>query len=384
MANPRKEARRAGKNKSTQTVNQTTDSSPWGPAQPYIRDILGQAAEQYHSGTGQSLPPYSAYAGMGAGTQDAIAQLRATASTPSPYAQTGSDIVQGVLNDPRYAELYAQAMAASPGTDTLEALANGTAGNPYLQQLLDTGAGRITDATRASYAAKGRYGSEDFTDALGRNISEYQTPIQYAAYEGDQGRRLQAAGMLDANYLNRLTSGLNIAGADTSARLNAGNLAGMLDQNRYRDTNALLMAGGLEDQDTQNQRDADYARWLWENGLASQEALQQYASLIGGASQGYGTSTTTGTTTVQEPRRPFLTVLGALSGLGGILSDERVKQDVKKVGETEEGLGIYTYRLRGSPNTRMGVLAQEVAEKQPEALGPRRGGMLTVDYRKVA
>lgn len=64
-------------------------------------------------------------------------------------------------------------------------------------------------------------------------------------------------------------------------------------------------------------------------------------------------------------------------------SDERVKTDKKKVGKTKDGLDIYTYRLLGSPQTQMGVMAQDVEKKQPGAAGPLLGGVKTVDYRKV-
>jgi hypothetical protein len=37
----------------------------------------------------------------------------------------------------------------------------------------------------------------------------------------------------------------------------------------------------------------------------------------------------------------------------------------------------------GSPQTQMGVMAQEVDKKQPAALGVPRGGLMTVDYSKI-
>lgn len=83
-------------------------------------------------------------------------------------------------------------------------------------------------------------------------------------------------------------------------------------------------------------------------------------------------------------------LLGA--GLGGWaqggfmmpkLSDERTKTDISKVGKTDEGLPIYTYRYKGSPMMEMGVMAQEVAKKKPGAVHSR-GGLMAVDYSKVA
>ena len=64
-------------------------------------------------------------------------------------------------------------------------------------------------------------------------------------------------------------------------------------------------------------------------------------------------------------------------------SDKRVKEDIKKVGKTDEGMPIYTYKYKGSPKTQMGVMAQDVKKKKPSALGPVLGGIMTVDYSKI-
>lgn len=68
-----------------------------------------------------------------------------------------------------------------------------------------------------------------------------------------------------------------------------------------------------------------------------------------------------------------------------ILSDERAKEGIKRVGKTDEGTPIYTYRYKGdeSGTTHMGVMAQEVQKKNPGAVVPM-GSLLAVDYRKVA
>lgn len=75
--------------------------------------------------------------------------------------------------------------------------------------------------------------------------------------------------------------------------------------------------------------------------------------------------------------------LGAISSIALSLSDERAKTDVKKVGKTDKGLPIYTYKYKGSPKTQMGVMAQDVKKKKPSALGPVLGGMMTVNYDKI-
>lgn len=76
-------------------------------------------------------------------------------------------------------------------------------------------------------------------------------------------------------------------------------------------------------------------------------------------------------------------LIGSIASMAAAFSDKRVKEDVKKVGKTDEGLPIYTYKYKGSPKTQMGVMAQDVKKKKPSALGPVLGGMMTVDYSKI-
>jgi hypothetical protein len=73
---------------------------------------------------------------------------------------------------------------------------------------------------------------------------------------------------------------------------------------------------------------------------------------------------------------------GLFSGLGGLfsLSDERAKTDKEKIAETKDGLGIYSYRYKGSPRTEIGLMAQEVAKKRPNAVRKGQDGLMRVNY----
>lgn len=74
----------------------------------------------------------------------------------------------------------------------------------------------------------------------------------------------------------------------------------------------------------------------------------------------------------------------ASAGLGGWLkSDERLKTDKEKVGETDDGIGVYKYRFKGSPMMQMGVMAQEVKRKMPGAVRKDPDGFYAVNYDKV-
>lgn len=70
-----------------------------------------------------------------------------------------------------------------------------------------------------------------------------------------------------------------------------------------------------------------------------------------------------------------------IAGLFG-LSDRRAKTDIKKVGKTDGGHNVYTYKYKGSDKTQMGVMAQEVEKKRPDAV-VTINNLKMVDYRKV-
>ena len=67
-----------------------------------------------------------------------------------------------------------------------------------------------------------------------------------------------------------------------------------------------------------------------------------------------------------------------------IFSDERVKEDVTPVGKTEDGQTIYKFRYKDdeSGTVHMGLLAQEVEKKHPDAVH-EQGGVKMVDYDRA-
>lgn len=84
--------------------------------------------------------------------------------------------------------------------------------------------------------------------------------------------------------------------------------------------------------------------------------------------------------------------MGGMFGLGGtlaagamkyglpLLSDRRAKEDIRRVGETDSGIPIYTYRYKGSDVSHMGVLADEVDDEM-KVMGD--DGLFRVYYDRV-
>lgn len=118
-----------------------------------------------------------------------------------------------------------------------------------------------------------------------------------------------------------------------------------------------------------------------QQGLLPQQLLGNYANIAQGIG-GLGGSTTQRAASSS----PFQQAAGIGLGLAGLFSDERVKKDIKKVGKTDGGLGVFTYKYKGDPSkvTHMGVMAQEAAKKTPSAVFKSTMGPLAVDYSQVA
>lgn len=76
---------------------------------------------------------------------------------------------------------------------------------------------------------------------------------------------------------------------------------------------------------------------------------------------------------------------GGLLGLGAnlILSDRRAKENIKRIGKTYDGQNIYSYNYKSGGPTQIGMMAQEVAKKKPDAVRDIGGGLKAVDYARA-
>lgn len=84
----------------------------------------------------------------------------------------------------------------------------------------------------------------------------------------------------------------------------------------------------------------------------------------------------------------YNSLAGGLFGLGGKLiglSDKRAKKNIKKIGKAN-GHGLYSYEYKkgkGPAGKQVGVMAQEVEKKRPDAVSRRPDGLRQVDYGKL-
>lgn len=128
---------------------------------------------------------------------------------------------------------------------------------------------------------------------------------------------------------------------------------------------------------------ASYTDYLEALFKQAQLGLQGGGLVAGAGQYGSGTSssqgTSSGSSSSNEGMGKFLgTIIGAAAA-----SDERLKKDVVKLGEYENGLGIYQYNYIDGRGPFVGVMAQEVKDILPEALGPEVDGYMTVNYGMI-
>jgi Chaperone of endosialidase len=64
-------------------------------------------------------------------------------------------------------------------------------------------------------------------------------------------------------------------------------------------------------------------------------------------------------------------------------SDCRLKTDIKKLGKTENGLNLYSYRMIWGGPTQIGLMADEVKQVNPDAVIAHPAGFDMVDYNKA-
>lgn len=91
----------------------------------------------------------------------------------------------------------------------------------------------------------------------------------------------------------------------------------------------------------------------------------------------------------QQQQQQKQGMLGGLFSLGSAflgnpaLSDRRLKTDIKRVGQLDNGLPVYAYRYIWGGPMQIGVMAQDVEITNPGAVVTRPDGVKMVDYRRA-
>lgn len=173
----------------------------------------------------------------------------------------------------------------------------------------------------------------------------YNTALSTAQQQ--QGVNLSA----QQQNLARLTAG-GAQEANIGAGAQSAGLAG---------AQAQLTAGQAQQQTEQAGLTALYNQFLQQQSYPFQTA-----QFLANIAEGTGALSGSSTASTSTSPAPFF-------------SDERLKEDIEPIGETYDGTNIVKFRYKGSPHKQIGLIAQDVERKHPEAVG-LAGGYKTVDY----
>lgn len=346
-----------GSNTSTSTTSNLTTTAPDAQAQQYYYDLLkraqGIADTPYQSYTGELTAPVNAQQTAG------ISGINANAGFAQPYIQDAAAMARS---------------AASPLT------AGQIAGyqSPYTQQ--------VVDATQAQFNSQNQQQQQALTSnaiaqgALGGNRTGVAAANLAQAQQTSQAPVI--AGLYNQGYQTALQTALSQQQAQAQGAYSLGNLGVAGQQSALSGAGAQVGAGTLQQQTQQAQDQALYNQFLMQQAYPFQTTQWLAGLQTGVGSQLGGTSTSTGTGTQTGPA-PNSTGqwLGAgLSAASLIFSDRRLKEDIHKIGETNDGQPIYRYRYKGDPNWHMGLIAQEVEKDHPGAVHGV-GGYKAIDLK---
>lgn len=160
------------------------------------------------------------------------------------------------------------------------------------------------------------------------------------------------------------------------------NTIGKLQQDQYNKAleNSLNEMSSLRQGDIANQFTA--GEFLRNLDMSTQQApiasLRTFGELLGALPQSGGSTSSSSSRSESSNKG----IGGTIAALASAFSDVRLKENIEKVG-VENGYNIYEFNYRNDPLHRFrGVMAQEVLQKDPEAVGVR-DGYLTVNYDRI-
>ncbi len=183
----------------------------------------------------------------------------------------------------------------------------------------------------------------------GLNAQNYQQALQAAQQQQGVG-----LGAEQANLARLLSGGQQLAGLGQAAQ--AMGLQG---------AEAQINAGTLGQQTEQAGKTALYNQFQQEQAYPFQVA--QFLANIAASTGALSGSTTTTT----QPT--------------SFWSDRRLKHDIKRIGKTDDGMPIYSFKYKGddSEQTHVGFMADEVEKVKPDAVNTEPSGYKSVDYDRA-
>ena len=331
---------------------------PWETATPYIETLLPQLE------AGFNVAPQLYQGPLVPGTS---AQTAAARGLYGQVGQTAAGFAPGFQTV--YDQMFGQATAA-PGTSALYQAQTGELAN-QARQLTE----RDKQLAQRQAMEAGQFGLGSTAlgelQALQQQQREETIQSQLASALGaEEQRRMAAAGALPGMAQSIIQSMITPA--------------------------QLQEAIGRDIESRQGAELADLRRLSQQQQEAERAQAITYANLLGGLA-GLGSSTqmqqtSSGMTGTVIPGTSIFQQLAGAAGTAASIyaaSDIRLKTEIKRVGELENGIPVYRWKwtkeakkIVGDQGT-LGVLAQEILNIMPEAVSIGSDGYYRVDYGRV-
>lgn len=373
------------------STTSNTVATPWTGQQPSLSNVFNNAGwtyDRFASNPSSSVAGFTPMQNQALGATQQVANATDFGNAANVNNAAGS-YTTNLLNG--------QYLNSNPGNQAFSSFANGSMmNNPYETGALNAANNAITRAyqtatapqTASSFEGSGRYGSGAYQNAVSQNQQDLATQLGNTdssmlsnLYQTNLGAMLQGAQGLSQNY--NTASQQQLAGS-----MNAPNVVNSVNAG----ISNLYNMGGNQQALQQSQLNAPW------------QLLNNYSNLIQGQ---YGGNTSTSTPYYTNQMAGAMggamggAMLGSalsngsgygsaaggiLGGLAGAYSDRRLKLDIEATGETlDDGLPLYRYRyLWDDPKVkRIGVMADDVARVNPDAVSFDPMGFAMVDYEKI-
>lgn len=345
----------SGQTSTQQTQQQASTTSPWAPTTGTLKNIIGQVNQG-------NLSPTS-------GQTSATGTLVDAATGLPNYGTAGEGAVNNLFNSSTTPQQGMLSSAYGQEQGALSPMLSSEYTNPYtdpaLQQAMGTMNNQITNQIEGQAAAAGRpMGTNaDSSEALALGLSQGEGGLLANEFNTLSGNQLTAANQLGTaagNTASGITGQQQTQLGNQQAGITAaGEIPGLVTQPASTALQAQNLQAGLP-----------------LTNVAAEEGLINPIASLGGQSTGSGTSTTS----QQTPATQNI-IGGAMLG-ASLLSDARLKKDKKQIGMLYDGTPVHSFEFKGSNVPRIGLLAQNVEKRTPQAV-QEVGGVKMVDYGKA-
>lgn len=223
-------------------------------------------------------------------------------------------------------------------------LATVLAGGTEQQRMVDM-ARQAAEFGNASRLAQGTFGNDALMQqgqfGMAAQQAQNQASMQEAGFGNDaRGQGFAELMAMRNQPLNEISALLSGSQVSNPAGMNAAGPSVGVGGVDY---------AGMVNQNYQNQLQAHQNKWGGIGGL--------FGSALGAA--------------------------GQAGGFGALFSDRRLKENIRRIGQTDSGLPIYTYTYGPSGAMHMGVMADEAQAIFPEAVIEDESGYLKVNYAEL-